>query len=293
VTVPASYAAGLIGRGIGNSGSPRIHEGEARELGLALTYRLFDFDRLDVADDTLANVLTLLARSGYAGVNITHPFKQAVIAHLDEVDETARALGAVNCVRFEGSRMIGLNSDWVGFAWMMESQLPGVSTDVVAQLGSGGAGSATAFAMLKGGTREMRLFDLNADAMRALADRLQAGFPDRVIVCADSPSALLDGADGLVQTTPIGMDAHPGCPIDPSLLSEGQWVADVIYFPRETELVLAAQAKGLRAIGGEAMAVGQAALPFAQFTGHEPDRARMMRAFRQRDAADVDGEVRT
>lgn len=288
MSAPKSFAVGLIGRGIGNSGSPMIHEEEARALGLSLTYRLFDFDRLDFADDALANVLTLLSRCGYAGVNITHPFKQAVIAHLDEVDDTASALGAVNCVRFEDGRKIGFNSDWVGFAWMIESQLPGVSTDVVAQLGAGGAGSATAFAMLTGGTRELRLSDLNAASMEALAERLRASFPAARIVCAASVEALLDGADGLIQTTPIGMDAHPGCPIDPALLTGGQWVADVIYFPRETELVLSARARGLNAIGGEAMAVGQAVLPFSRFTGHEPDPARMMRAFRDRDAAQIE-----
>lgn len=280
-----TVAVGLIGRGIARSASPQIHEAEAAELGLPLTYRLVDFDRLGLSDASLGPTLDLLCGIGFAGVNITHPFKQEVIHLLDEVDEVATALGAVNCVRFDNDRKIGSNSDWIGFGWLLESELPAIALDRVAQFGAGGAGSATAYALLRAGVTELRLFDPAADKARELAERMGALFPRSRVLVADDPRAALAGATGIVQTTPVGMAEHPGVPFDPCLFEDGQWLADIIYFPRETELVLAAKRRGLRAVGGEAMAIGQAAEPFRLFTGLVPDRTRMKRAMQSRDAA--------
>ncbi|MCJ2189109.1 shikimate dehydrogenase [Novosphingobium beihaiensis] len=277
-----TVVAGLIGRGIAASASPAIHEGEAQAQGLAMSYLRVDFDRLGLPDSALADTLDFLAGIGFAGVNVTHPFKQQVMDLLDEVEDTARAMGAVNCVRFENGRKIGFNSDWIGFGWLLESEFPGERFDRVAQIGAGGAGSATAFALLHRGVRELRLFDTDAARREALAERLRLSFPDvRVTVC-ETPQTAIEGCDGIVQSTPVGMAAHPGMPFDPGLLRTGQWLADVIYFPRESELVLAARAKGLKAVGGEAMVVGQAADPFHRFTGLSPDRGRMMNALRHR-----------
>ncbi|MCJ2184728.1 shikimate dehydrogenase [Novosphingobium sp. 1949] len=274
--------AGLVGRAILASQSPVIHETEAAEHGAALAYMLVDFDALGLDDAALGPTLDLLRGIGLSGVNITHPFKQQVIDLLDEVEPTARALGAVNCVRFEDGRMIGFNSDWVGFGWLLDSALPGRALACVAQMGAGGAGSATAWALLAKGTRELRLHDVSAERCEALAQRLRTHFPEADVRVVSSAAEAIAGADGVVQSTPVGMADHPGVPFDPDLLEARQWLADVIYFPRESELVRRARAAGLVAVGGEAMVVGQAADPFRRFTGLEPDRARMMEALRLR-----------
>ena len=284
MTVDASpIRIGLLGRGIGASSSPVIHETEAARLGIALTYELFDFDALGLADDALADKLAELRDLGFSGVYVTHPFKQAVIPLLDEVDATTASLGAVNCVTFEQGRMAGTNTDWIGFAWMLDLALPQQPRGVVAQIGSGGAGSATAFALLHSGTRELRIHDMCAERVEALENRLRSAFPDAKIVASATPADAIEGAHGVVQSTPVGMVAHPGMPFDPELLSPGQWLADVIYFPRETELLKAAQARGLATAGGAPMVIGQAAEGLRRFTGVEPDRDRMLAALNAGD----------
>ena len=275
---PSPIKVGLLGRGIAASSSPAIHETEAACLGVALTYELFDFDLLGLADNALAETLAQLKDRGFSGVNITHPFKQAVIPLLDEVDPTAASLGAVNTVTFRDGRMIGSNTDWIGFQFLLELALPPSNRNVVAQIGSGGAGSATAFALLESGTRELRIHDSSSDRIEALASRLHSAFPEAHIVSCATPVAAIDGADGVVQSTPVGMEAHPGMPFDPELLEAGQWLADVIYFPRETQLLKAARRRGMATADGTAMVVGQAAEAFRQFTGVEPDRDRMLAA---------------
>lgn len=280
----ASVSVGLIGRGIAQSESPAIHEVEARAQGLSLIYHLVDFDALGFADDKLPLVLNFLAGIGFAGVNITFPFKQAVLGLLDEINPTAAALGAVNCVAFADGRKVGWNSDWTGFGWLLESELPNAKLDLVAQLGAGGAGSAVAYALLKAGVRTLRLFDRSVERSHALKVRLEPLFPQQTIEVSASAEAAIEGASGLVQATPIGMAHHPGLPCDPRILSAQQWVADVIYFPRETALLKAARVLSLRTANGEAMVIGQAAEAFRMFTGMEPDRGRMAQAFRQREA---------
>lgn len=281
----APIRAGLIGRGIQASSSPAIHEREARAAGVALTYHLIDFDQMGLGDDALGAQLETLAGLGFSGVNVTHPFKQAVMPLLDEIEDTAAALGAVNCVAFRNGRSYGFNSDWTGFAFLLEHELGDAAQRCVAQLGAGGAGSATAYALLARGVEELRLCDTAAERAGDLAARLQAQFPAARIIVTGDPAAAITGAEGVVQATPIGMKVHPGVPFDPNLLDPGQWLADIIYFPRETELVLAAKARGVRAVGGSAMVVGQASAPFRQFTGCEPDRERMLREFLAADLA--------
>ncbi len=145
--VTSHIRVGLLGRSITASSSPAIHEAEAACLNLALSYELFDFDVLGLADDALADKLSELRQRGFGGVHITHPFKQAVIPLLDEMDLAAASLGAVNCVTFREGRMFGSNTDWIGFQFMLDLALPQERRDIVAQIGSGGAGSATAFAL--------------------------------------------------------------------------------------------------------------------------------------------------
>jgi shikimate dehydrogenase len=107
-----TWLVGLIGRGIGGSRSPQMHEREAASIGLSLVYRLIDFDRLGIDDTDLGKILAMVEAMGFAGVNITYPFKQAVIEYLDTLSLDAKALGAVNTVRFAGGKREGFNTDW-------------------------------------------------------------------------------------------------------------------------------------------------------------------------------------
>lgn len=272
--------AGLVGRGILESRTPWMHECEADAQGLRMVYTLFDFTDRQWPDEDLGAVLNAVQRVGFAGLNVTFPFKQAVLPFLDELSPQAAAIGAVNTIAFRNGRRIGYNTDVTGFASAFMDKLGGVKLDRVLQLGCGGAGSATAHAMLSTiGAQHITLFDPDASRAQALRAQLAATYgTDRVDV-TDTPEQAADGVDGILNATPIGMAKFPGMPIAASALKPSHWVSEIIYFPLETELLKAARALGCATMSGRGMAVGQAVDAFHIFTDLTPDRQRMAQSF--------------
>jgi shikimate dehydrogenase len=274
-----SLLVGLIGSGIQLSRTPPMHEQEGVEQGLHYVYRKIDLDRLGLGSEALPDLLLAAQRMGFDGLNITHPCKQAVIPLLDELSPDAQALGAVNTVVLRDGRRRGENTDWWGFAEAFRRNMAGVALDSVVQLGAGGAGAAVAHALLTLGVRSLTLQDVDAGRAAGMADSLCARFgTGRASACTHLATAMAT-ADGLVHCTPTGMAAHPGLPLPASLLRPAQWVADIVYFPLETELLRTARALGCRTLNGGSMAVFQAVEAFRLFTGITPDPERMLRHF--------------
>jgi shikimate dehydrogenase len=276
-----SYLVGLVGDGVTPSLTPPMHEREGDVQGLRYLYRPIDLLELGLPGDAVGELLRSARNLGFNGLNITHPCKQLVLQYLDEVSPDARRLGAVNTVVIEDGRFIGHNTDFSGFAAALASGLPGARLDRVVQLGAGGAGSAVAYALLTAGVRTLDLVDTDPARCTARATELAGFFPDRTITArttAELPH-LMPLADGLVHCTPVGMAAHPGAPLDLDLLESRHWVADIVYRPIETELVLSARAKGCDVLDGGRMAVGQAADSFRIFTGMQADADRMRSHF--------------
>jgi len=273
-----SYLVGLIGAGIGPSLSPALHEREARHHGLRYLYRIIDIDALGLGAGAAGELVRTARRLGYTGLNITHPCKQTVIGHLDELAPEAAELGAVNTVTFEGDRAVGHNTDGTGFAQSFVRGLPGAPTRRVVQLGAGGAGAAVAHALLTLGAGHVAIVDEREDRATSLAAELTRRFgAERAHAgSAGDLAELLTDADGLVNATPVGMAAHPGTPVPAVLLRPDLWVADVVYRPLETELLRAAGDVGCRTLDGGGMVVFQAAHAFRFFTGIEPDSERML-----------------
>ncbi|MFE5190505.1 shikimate dehydrogenase [Streptomyces sp. NPDC056628] len=285
-----SYLVGLIGSGIGPSLSPALHEREAGRQGLRYLYRLIDIDRLDLPPQAVGDLVRSARDLGFDGLNITHPCKQTVLAHLDTLSPQAEALGAVNTVVFDHGRAVGHNTDVTGFAASFARGLPDAPLEHVVQLGAGGAGAAVAHALLTLGAGRITVVDPLGERAAGLADVLNRHFgTDRAAGAAsDALPALLSRADGLVNATPTGMAAHPGMPLSAGLLHPGLWVAEVVYRPLETELLRAARALGCPVLDGGGMAVFQAADAFRLFTGREPDCVRMLA-----DMAELAGAVGT
>jgi shikimate dehydrogenase len=216
---------------------------------------------------------------GFAGLNITHPCKQAVLPLLTDLSEHARALGAVNTVLLRDGERIGHNTDWWGFAENFRRNMADAARRRVVQLGAGGAGAAVAYAAMTLGVEQLVIIDVDGARARAVAEALCVRFgPGRSLASTDLPAALA-GADGLINTTPVGMEKYPGLPLPVSLLHPALWVAEIIYFPIETALLRAARELGCRTLDGGGMAVFQAAEAFRLFTGVTPDAERMMRDF--------------
>jgi shikimate dehydrogenase len=206
------------------------------------------------------------------------------MAFCDAVSEEARALGAVNTLTFRDERIVGDNTDWIGFSWMIERQIGAVQDAAVAQVGAGGAGSATAYALGRMGVSELAIYDPSSERCKALVARLAPIFPQCRFLVSETAADALAGRSGIVQSTPVGMAVHPGYPFPLGLMQQGQWLADIIYFPRETPLLAAARIKGMRCVNGVAMVIGQAAEAFHLFTGQAPDRERMLVLLEAEDA---------
>lgn len=270
---------GLIGEGIGPSRTPRMQMAEGQAQGLNIRYDLFDLSALKLNVSDLPKLLTDIEAAGYAGVNVTHPCKQAVIPLLNELSADAQALGAVNTVLLRDGRRIGHNTDWSGFSENFHRRLNGADMAHAVQIGAGGAGSAVAYALLKLGAAKLTLIDADLSRAESLVARYAPLFPAAKIEAAETPEMSMQSATGLVNCTPMGMAAHPGLPLPATLLRPDLWVAEIVYFPLETALVQTARALGCRVSDGGGMAVFQAVEAFRLFTGQEPNAERMLTSF--------------
>jgi len=296
--------AALVGAGIGRSLSPAMHEAEARAQGLALRYGLIDTDDAQA----LASAIERVRAGRLIGLNVTHPFKQRVIAHLDRLSEGARRLGAVNTVVLRRHETVGHNTDHCGFCASFRRGLAGAARARVLVLGAGGAGAAVAFGLLECGAGEVLICDTDAgDAAapasvpdpvsapapaphagraRALAARVRRHHPGaRVRAMTRLSPEIVSGVDGIVNATPVGMESHPGSAVPLDWIAQRHWVMDIVYFPLETALLSQARALGCRTLSGAGMAVGQAVAAFALFTGRRADGRRMAATFRRLAAA--------
>ena len=266
---------GLLGANIGQSLAPALHEDAAAAAGMIGHYHLMDVD--GPRPRTLPELLAAVRTAGFAGVNVTFPFKEAVIPLLDAVSPEAAEIGAVNTVVFDAAgRSTGHNTDRSGFraAFIAAFGADAVRGRAVLQLGAGGAGRAVAFALRDLGVASLRLYDRDVQRARNLCADL--GGNCEVL---DAPEPAAASVAGIVNATPIGMTGHDGLPMTPEIVQSHQVVADVIYTPLETEFLKAAKAKGARTMGGAGMCVHQAVRAFELFAGRTPDLARMERTF--------------
>lgn len=271
--------AGLIGAGIQASRTPALHEHEGDAQGMRYLYRLIDLDALKLDSSALPELLSAAERMSFTGLNITFPCKQAIIPLLDELSPEAWGIGAVNTVVLKDGKRIGHNTDCLGFAEGFRRGLGDVARRRVVQMGAGGAGAAVAHALLAEGVQTLSIFDVEVSRAEALANNLNQHFGVGRARAGHDLSAAMAEADGLVNTTPMGMAKLPGMPVPVELLHGQLWVAEIVYFPLETELLRNARALGCRTLDGGNMAVFQAVKAFELFSGVAPDAQRMLEHF--------------
>src|SRR5256714_8939688 len=162
---------GLLGAPIAHSASPAMHERAAEALGLRCHYQLIEI--AGAGRDELRLLLEGVRRLGFAGINVTFPYKEAVVDLLDEMSPGAAQIGAVNTVVVRDNRLTGHNTDTSGFARAV-AQLVGASAHgAVAVIGAGGVGKAIAFALAGLGVTELRIFDSEPAKAAYLAAQLQ------------------------------------------------------------------------------------------------------------------------
>ncbi|MBY0335312.1 MAG: shikimate dehydrogenase [Acetobacteraceae bacterium] len=264
---------GLLGHPIAHSAAPAMMEAAAAAAGIRAHYQLIEIAGADRAE--LARLLHGVRRLGFRGINVTFPYKEAVVPLLDTLSPGAASLGAVNLILVEGDgRLSGHNTDATGFLAAVRAHLGAEAREAPALvLGAGGAGRAIAWALREAGVPDLRVLD--ADAAKAAA--LCAAIPGARAV--SDVAAGLRGARFLVNATPVGMKPDTGCPLDPALLHGGLWVADAVYAPLETPLLAAARRVGARTMTGREMSVAQAVDGFRLFSGRAADLEAIARAF--------------
>jgi shikimate dehydrogenase len=268
------FLTGLIGAPIAQSASPAMHELAADALGVRCHYQLIEVAGADRV--RLRALLDGVKNFGFAGVNVTFPYKEAVVPLLDELSDDARAIGAVNTVVVRQGRLVGYNTDATGFERAIENHVTASRRGAVALIGAGGVGKAIAFALANLGIAELAIFDADQAKAAQLAAQLRGRLPLRI---AETVEDALLRAVGVINATPVGMLPDRGTPIPDASLHRDLWVADAVYSPLWTPLLNAARAKGAVVMTGRDLAVYQAADAFELFTGLKPSTAEMGRAF--------------
>jgi len=264
---------GLIGAPIAHSASPAMHERAAEAFGLRGHYQLIEVAGADA--DGLGMMLEGVRRLGFAGVNVTYPYKEAVVPLLDALAPGAAAMGAVNTVVVRDGTLTGHNTDTTGFARAV-APLLAPSDNAVAVIGAGGVGKAIAFALASRGVSDIRIFDSEPARAARLVSLLASHGGVRV---AASVEDALRGATGLVNGTPVGMLPNRDMAVPATQLHDKLWVADAVYSPLTTPLLAAARERGARIMTGRELAIYQAADAFELFTGLAPSTDVMGKAF--------------
>lgn len=267
---------GVIGNPVEHSLSPAIHNAAFQQLGLNFVYLAWKVEAIGDA------IKGLRALGNFRGASVTIPHKVAVLPLLDEVDATARHIGAINTIVWENGKLLGTNTDAIGaLRALKEGQAP-LGGEPVILLGSGGAARAIAFALaIEAGIRRLHVLGIDNHERRTLASDLAQRTAVQVSEAfLDEQSLRTALAQGtvLIHCTPIGMAPKSGISCVPShLLHPALTVMDIVYNPRETKLLADAKAAGCRTISGLEMFLYQAAAQFEVWTGQSAP-AQVMRA---------------
>lgn len=251
--------------------SPAMHNAAFEELGIDAAYLAFD-----VAAHDLAAAIGGMRALGTRQLAISIPHKEAVMALVDRVDETARAIGAVNTVTRRDGQLIGSNTDWLGGVRALERAVDLASARAVV-LGAGGTARALVFGLLERGA-EVAVLNRTAKRAAKLADELGAQTAGSLSDLAERPY------DVLVNTTSVGLRSDLS-PVEAAWISPAATVMDVVYDPHETRLLRDAAARGAQTIGGKWMLVYQAAEQLRLWTGQDAPIDTMAAAFDAAGAA--------
>lgn len=259
------HMAGVMGWPVMHSRSPMIHNFWFAQQGLAGSYV-----PLAIRPEGLEAALRALHPLGFAGCNVTIPHKQEAMKIVDEIDESARKIGAISCVtvRADGT-LLGSNNDAFGFIRNVQHSEPSWRADAgpIVVMGAGGGSRAVCYGLMQAGAKEIRLVNRNLARVEAVASEF--GAPIKAYPWAQRHDVLA-GAAMLVNTTSQGMVGQT--PLDLSLdkLPNTALVTDIVYIPLTTPLLAAAKARGNKTVAGLGMLLHQGPLAWKLWFGLEP-----------------------
>jgi shikimate dehydrogenase len=257
---------GVIGDPVQHSLSPVMHNVAFEELSLDFVYLAFR-----VREEELREAIIGATSLDIHGLNVTMPHKNAVMRYLDEIDSTARSIGAVNTILNNKGRLLGYNTDGIGALKALEENGITLNEKKLLLLGAGGAGKAIAFHAARE-VEELVILNRTPEKAKKLAEVLRKEFNNKINGNAFSTEIMkeeLRDTDILVNATSVGM--HPDgnrSLVSPSLLKPDLYVMDIIYNPLETKLAKDAKALGAKVVSGIEMLVYQGAASFEVWTNH-------------------------
>lgn len=267
---------GLIGSPLAHSLSPLMHNAAYRAMGLNAHYTLFE-------TRNLAETAKMIRDRGIMGVSVTLPFKQAVLPFLDELDNEAAQIGAVNTITNRGGQLTGSNTDWLGLLEDLRGRFE-ISGREVAVIGAGGAARAALYGVLRHGG-----VPVVVNRTVSKGEDLAREFGCRFLPLSEIRS--LDGA-GLINTTPVGMTPRVDeTPVSRDGLHRFRWVADVIYTPLVTRLLREADGAGCETCNGLGMFVNQGAEQIRIWTGKTAPKELMRKVVTERLSGEDAGSM--
>ena len=258
---------GVIGNPVEHSLSPAIHNAAFQKLGLNFVYLAFRVEAIGEA------IKGLRALGNFRGASVTIPHKVAAVPFLDSVEPTARHIGAINTIVAEGGTLTGHNTDAIGALRALREGGVELKGRQVVMLGSGGAARAIAFALgTVTGIERLTLLGIDSQERTALARDLQSktGMTVQESLLAEGAlRKILPDSHVLIHCTPMGMSPKVNeTAVPAALLHTGLTVMDIVYNPRDTQLLKDAKARGCRTIPGLEMFLHQAAAQFELWTHH-------------------------
>ncbi len=258
----------VIGNPIEHSLSPPMHNAAYKQLGMDYVYVAFKIEK-----ENLSNLIESAKTIGLVGLNVTIPYKTDIIEYLDEVDDTARRINAVNTIRFKDGISKGYNTDGTGAVKSIEKYTDLKDKNVLV-LGAGGASKAITFTLLNHGINNLTIANRSKDNAIQLIENLkkQTGFDKISYVDIEKADTILDNVDIIINTTPIGMypNVDVDTPIKTEKINENHVVMDIIYNPLETKLLKNAKDNGATTISGTNMLINQGITAFEIFTDRTP-----------------------
>lgn len=250
---------GLVGKKLGHSLSPKIHNYIFDKLGVEAEYSLYEIE--DGKD-----ILKLMKEKGIKGFNITIPYKEIVMSQLDFISEEAEKIGAVNLVKIKNGKSYGYNSDYYGVIEMLEKHGVKVKGKICYVLGSGGASKSVIVALHDLGAKEIVVVTRDVESKRR---ELKNRFRNIEVVSYEN----IIGGDIVVNTTPLGMYPNiDSSPLDEEILKRFDIAVDVVYNPKTTKFLQLAKNCSLKCVDGVSMLVGQAIKSDELWEGIEVDR---------------------
>lgn len=256
--------AGIIGYPIEHTLSPSFQNIAFEHVGMNCVYLPFS-----VEPEKLETVFSGLAAAGCLGLNVTMPYKQAVYNLMDEVNNSAEIVEAVNTVEFRDGRSIGHNTDGIGFIRSLKSDSAFEPAGKIALvIGAGGAAKSIALSLAAAGISEIIILNRTREKAEILVRQIRAHFSGCTASIGDGGDpGVVRGCDLIVNATSVGMARKEDLPLKLDLLQPGQIVYDIIYSPAETEFLRLAREKGAGTANGAGMLLHQGAASFSIWTG--------------------------